>query len=80
MARGFVLRNVEEGKCRYFNANEPNENNLILESSQLIANKEDLLELQIILDDSIFVEQSTGEKSSTGSSFWPQLGPFCSIV
>ena len=66
MALGFVLRNVEDGKYRYFYALE---NNLLLERSQLIPNKEDLLELQKSLDEVSIVELSTRERSSTKWNF-----------
>ena len=66
LAHGFVLRNVEDGKYRYFYALE---NSLILERSQLIAKKEDMLELQNILDDINVVELSTRERSSTKWNF-----------
>ena len=66
MALGFVLRNVEDGKCRYFYAHE---NNLLLERSQLIANKEHLLELQKSVDDVNIVELSARERSSTKWKF-----------
>ena len=66
MALGFVLRNVEDGKYLYFFAHE---NNLLLETSQLIANKEDLLELQKSVDELNIVELSARERSSTKWKF-----------
>ena len=59
MALGLVLRNVEDGKYRYFYAHE---NNLLVERSQLIANKENLLELQKSVDEVNIVKLSTREK------------------
>ena len=61
LALGFVLRNVEDGSCRYFYALE---NNLLLERSLLIANKEDMTEFRQRLDDLNIVELSTRERSS----------------
>ena len=66
MALGFVLRNVEDGKYRYFYAHE---NNLLVERSQLIANKEDLLELQKTVDEVNIVELSTRDRNSTKWKF-----------
>ena len=57
----FVLRNVEDRNYRYFYALE---NILILERSQLISNKEDMLELQNILDKINIVKLNTRERSS----------------
>ena len=62
MALGFVLRNVEDGNNRYFYAHE---NNLLVERSQLMANKENLLELQKSVDEVNIVELSTRERNST---------------
>ena len=79
LALGFVLRNVEDGKNRYFYAHE---NNLILERSQLIANKEDMLELRKNLDDLNIVELSARERSSTKWKFLfsTNVTCFCSIA
>ena len=62
LALGFVLRNVKDGSYPYFNAHE---NNLTLERSLLIDNKEDMTEFQQRLDDLNIVELSTKERSST---------------
>ena len=73
-ALGFVLRNAEDVKYRFVYAHK---NSLILERSQLLANKEDMLELQNILDDLISVELSTRERCSTKKNlFSPQMRPF----
>ena len=66
MALGFVFRNVEDGKYRYFYAHE---NNLLLERSQLIPNKEDVLELQKGVDEVSIVALSGRERSSTNWKF-----------
>ena len=62
----FVLRNVENGKNCYFHAHEIN---FILERSQLIAIKEELLDLQNFFDDLFFVELSIRERFSTKWKF-----------
>ena len=62
LAVGFDLRNVEDGRYRYFYAHE---NNLLLERSLFIANKEDMTEFQQRLDDLKIVELCTRERSST---------------
>ena len=66
MAPGFVRRNVEDGKYCYFYAHQ---NNLILERSQLLAKKEDMLELQSKINNWTIVELSTRERSSTNWKF-----------
>ena len=58
LALGFVLRNVEDGSYRCFNAHE---NSLFLERSLLIANKENMTEFQQRLDDLNTVELNTRE-------------------
>ena len=66
LALGLVLRNVEVGKNRYLHVHEKN---LILERSQMIANKEDMLELQNILDDLYIIDLNTRERSSARWKF-----------
>ena len=63
MALGFIFRN---GKYRYFCAQE---NIFFLERSQLIASKEDLLELQKSVYEVNIVELSARERSSTKLNF-----------
>ena len=53
---------MEDGRYRYFYAHE---NNLLVERSLFIANKEDMTEFQLRLDDFSIVDLSTTERSST---------------
>ena len=39
LALGFILKNIEDGKFRYFYAHE---NNTLLEQSKLVSNKDDM--------------------------------------
>ena len=43
LALGFILKNIEDGKFRYFFAHE---NNTLLEQSKLVSNKEDMAKLK----------------------------------
>ena len=66
VAFGYIFRNVEDGKYCYFYAHEKN---LIPERPQLIANKEDMLEMHNILAHLNIVELSTRDGSSTKRKF-----------
>ena len=46
LALGFILKNIEDGKFRYFYAHE---NNTLLEQSKLVSNKDDMAKLKEIL-------------------------------
>ena len=46
LAFGFILKNIEDGKFRYFYAHE---NNTLLEQSKLVSNKDDMAKLKEIL-------------------------------
>ena len=43
---GFILKNIEDGKFRYFYAHE---NNTLLEQSKLVSNEDDMAKLKEIL-------------------------------
>ena len=62
MAFGFVLKNVEDGKCRYYYAHE---NNTLLERSQLVATKEDLLKIKSTLSNTDVIESCVRERFNT---------------
>ena len=47
LALGFILKNIEDGKFRYFYAHE---NNTLLEQSKLVSNKDDMAKLKEILE------------------------------
>ena len=43
LALGFIVKNIEDGKFRYFYAHE---NNTLLEQSNLVSNKDDMTKLK----------------------------------
>ena len=67
LALGFVLKNIEDGKFRYFYANE---NNTLLEQSKLVSNKDDMAKLKEILKKIDVIESCTEERSNTKWRFF----------
>ena len=67
LALGFILKNIEDGKLRYFYAHE---NNTLLEQSKLVSNKDDMAELKEILKKTDVIESCTKERSNTKWSFF----------
>ena len=68
LARGFILRNIEDGKFRYFYAHD--ENNTLLEQSKLVSNKDDMAKLKEILKKTDVTESCTKERSNTKWRFF----------
>ena len=62
LALGFILKNIEDGKFRYFYAHE---NNTLLEQSKLVSNKDDMAKLKEILKKTDVIESCTIERSKT---------------
>ena len=62
LALGFILKNIEDGKFRYFYAQE---NNTLLEQSKLVSNKDDMAKLKEILRKTDVIESCTKERSNT---------------
>ena len=62
LALGFILKNIEEGKLRYFFAHE---NNTLLEQSKLVSNKDDMVKLKEISKKADVIELCTKERSNT---------------
>ena len=62
VASDFVLRNVEEGSCRYYYAHEYN---TILERSKLVATTEDLTKIKKLLSNTDIIELCTRERANT---------------
>ena len=58
MAFGFILKNVEDGKYRYYYAHE---NNTLLDRSKLVCTKEDLEKLKSYLNKTDVIESCTRE-------------------
>ena len=67
LALGFILKNIEDGKFRYFYAHE---NNTLLEQSKLVSNKDDMAKLKEILKKADGIESCTKERSNTKWSFF----------
>ena len=62
LALGFILKNIEDGKFRYFY--DP-ENNTLLEQSKLVSNKDDMAKLKEILKKTDVIESCTKERCNT---------------
>ena len=56
LALGFILKNIEDGKFRYFCAHE---NSTPLEQSQLVSNKDHMAKLKQILNKTDVIESCT---------------------
>ena len=67
LALGFILKNIEDGRFRYFYARE---NNTLLEQSKLVSNKDDMAKLKEILKKTDVIESSTKERSNTKWRFF----------
>ena len=62
LAPGFFLKNIEDGKFRYFYAHE---NNTLLEQSKFVSKKDDIAEFKEILKKTDVIESCTKERSNT---------------
>ena len=62
LALRFMLKNIEDGKFRYFYAHE---NNTLLEQSKLVSNKEHMAKLKEILKKIDVIESCTKERPDT---------------
>ena len=67
LALGFILKNIEDGKFRYFYAHE---NNTLLDQSKLVSNKDDMAKMKEILKKTDVVESCTKERSNTKWRFF----------
>ena len=67
LALGFILKNIEDGKFRYFYAHE---NNTLLEQSKRVSNKDDMTKLREILKKTDVIESCTKERSNTKWRFF----------
>ena len=66
LALGFILKNIEDGKFKYFYAHE---NNTLLEQSKLVSNKDDMSKLKEILTKTDVIESCTKGRSNTKLRF-----------
>ena len=67
LALSFILKNIQDGKFRYFHAHE---NNTLLEQSKLGSNKDDMAKLKEILEKTDVIESCTKERSNTKWRFF----------
>ena len=67
LALGFILKNIEDGKFRYFYAHE---NNTLLDQSKIVSNKDDMAKLKKILKKTDVIESCTKEMSNTKWRFF----------
>ena len=64
---GFVLKNFEDGSCRYFYAHE---NNTLMERSKLVCTPEDVTNLKKKLQKMVIVDLCTRERANTKWKFY----------
>ena len=67
LALGFILKNIEDGKFRYFYAHE---NNTLLGQSKHVSNKDDMAKLKELLKKTDVIESCTKERSNTKWRFF----------
>ena len=67
LALGFILKNIEDEKFRYFYAHE---NNTLSEQSKLVSNKDDMAKMKEILKKTDVIESCTKERSNTKWRFF----------
>ena len=67
LAVGFILKDIEDGKFRYFYAHE---NNTLSEQSKLLSNKDNMVKLKEILKKTDVIESCTKERSNTKWRFF----------
>ena len=67
LAFGFVLKNIEDGSCRYFYAHE---NNTLMERSKLVCTPDDITNLKQKLQKMVIVDLFTQERANTKWKFY----------
>ena len=67
LAFGFVLKNIEDGMCRYFYAHE---NNTIMETSKLVCTQADMTTLKDRMQKMDIVDICTRERANTKWKFY----------
>ena len=67
LALGFVLKNVEDGSCRYFHAHE---NNTVMERSKLVCTPEDITNLKEKLQKMDIADLCARERANTKWKFY----------
>ena len=66
LALGFILKNIEDAKFRFFNAHE---NNTLLEQSKLVSNKDHMVKLKKIFKKTDVIESCTKKGSIRSGGF-----------
>ena len=79
LAFGFVLKNIEDGMCRYFYAHE---NNTIIERSKLVCTQADMTNLKDRMQKKDIVDICTRERANTKWKFYKltNLSVFVSLL
>ena len=67
LALGFVLKNIEDGMCRYFYAHV---NNIIMERSKLVCTQADMTNLKDRMQKMDIVDSCTPERTNTKWNFY----------
>ena len=67
LAFGFVLKNIEDGMCKYFYAHE---NNTIMEKSKLVCTPDDIVNLIEKLQKMDIIDLCTRERANTKYTKW----------
>ena len=67
LAFGFILKVIEDGGFRYFDAHE---NNTLLDRSKLVCTRDDLAKLQDILNTTDVIESYSRERRNTNWRFY----------
>ena len=67
LAFGFILKNIEDGRFRYFYAHE---NNTLLDRSKLVCTHDDLAKLKDFLNKTDVIESSSRERMNTKWRFY----------
>ena len=78
IAFGFLLKNIEDGMCRYFYAHE---NNTIMEKSKLVCTPDDIVNLKEKLQKMDIIDLCTRERANTKWKFYKLTNmSFCSAT
>ena len=67
IAFGFVLKNIEDGMCRYFYAHE---NNTFMEKSKLVCTPDDIVNLKEKIQKMDIIDFCTRERTNTKWKFY----------
>ena len=67
IAFGFVLKNIEDGMCRYFYAHE---NNTIMDKSKLVCTPDDIVNVKEKIQKMVIIDLCTRERANTKWKFY----------